>query len=71
MKPPDPRDEALLAAIESGKLDGPLADDPEVVEVFAAYRKLQALFAKLRQAEPLPRDAENDAPSFPVGGRTE
>ena len=51
MESPDPRDEALLAAIESEKLDGPLADDPEVIELFAAYQKLESLFAMLRQAE--------------------
>ena len=51
MEPIDPRDEALLAAIESGTLDGPLADDPEVIELFAAYQKLESLFAMLRQAK--------------------
>ena len=49
MATPDPRDEILCAAALSGKLDGPLANDPEAVEVFAAFQKLESLFAFLRQ----------------------
>lgn len=49
MATPDPRDEILCAAALSGKLDGPLANDPDAVEVFAAFQKLESLFAFLRQ----------------------
>ena len=49
MATPDAFEEALCAAIESGKLEGPLADDPEVAEVFAAHQKLESLFGFLRQ----------------------
>jgi hypothetical protein len=62
MEPLNPRDEALLAAIESGTLDGPLADDPEVIELFAAYQKLESLFAMLRQAEGLSGEATLPSP---------
>ena len=46
----DSRDEAILAAIESGRLEKAMADDAAAVELFAAHQKLEVLFALLRQA---------------------
>jgi len=49
MTTPDQHDEMLWAAIESGKLDGPLAEDPELAKEFAAHQKLESLFELLRR----------------------
>ena len=49
MATPDQRDEALWAAIDSGTLEGPFADDTEVAATFAAYQKLESLFELIRQ----------------------
>ncbi|NQU23408.1 MAG: protein kinase [Candidatus Nealsonbacteria bacterium] len=45
----DQRDEALWAAIDSGTLEGPFADDTETAQTFAAYQKLESLFELIRQ----------------------
>ncbi len=49
MAAPDRRDELLMAAIESGRLDEQAAADPEVASTFAAHQKLESLFQLLRQ----------------------
>lgn len=56
----DSRDETLLAAIESGKLEGVLADDQETAELFAAHQRLESLFAILRQAAGLQPETGHD-----------
>ena len=48
MSSPQERDELLWQAIESGQLDDSLAIDAELTSDFAAYRRLESLFAGLR-----------------------
>jgi hypothetical protein len=58
-------EETLRRAIESGGLDGRPADDPKLAGVFAAHRRLEALFALLRQ--PVQADMPPEPPPERLG----
>ena len=56
-------DETLLRVIESGRLDGPAASDPELIKAVAAHQKLEALFKLLREPAGFTVDTLDDFPS--------
>jgi hypothetical protein len=59
MTTPQERDEVLWQAIETGHLGDSSAIDREVARGFAVYRKLDSLFALLR--DPAPSAGADDA----------